>query len=319
MGKLMALLAAGTGTATVSVGGFYLVKGSGIGNTGGEGAGTNGVENLTPSSTTGSVQTTSSVKKLEFSSLEEFKTNKGYKCSPNTAIFPDDLNLDSTDNVGEFSTIKTSDEDFLGSPANESNKISSCLIINWEKKIYNAEKDKWSGTFTWTWSFANDTKGFIVTNIAKAEETGKLKLTGGAYLLKKNDSSSTWEVKYRKEVKTAKEFDGSAFEDKFPKAKADSGVSIEGETDGDYWGFIKNKDDLSKICGPESCTDAGTQEPERKLKKFVWKHNTSGDKKIAEWSHNLNWWDDMYTKNDFDLSAKLEPFKGTWIKSESVS
>lgn len=56
----------------------------------------------------------------------------------------------------------------------------------------------------------------------------QLNLTGGIYLLDKKVSgdATTWEVKWSKEVLSGKMIDKTTFEDKFPKAKANSVIKV---------------------------------------------------------------------------------------------
>lgn len=95
----------------------------------------------------------------------------------------------------------------------------------------------------------------MIVNIVKAETAGKLKLTGGAYLLEKKTDSETWEVKHGRAPVEEKELTVSNFEEKFPKVKADSGVSVGEMADSNYWGFMKDKGDLAKICDSTSCSE----------------------------------------------------------------
>lgn len=197
---------------------------------------------------------------------------------------------------------------YFGEPESDTSSIKSCLIINWEKKIYDGKK--WSGTFTWTWSFENNGKGFVVVNIAKAVIPGQLNLTGGAYLLEKPNDQE-WSVKYKKEVTTEKTFANSVFEDKFPKAKADYGVSV---GSGSYWGFVTGNSDLDNICGGSSACPLTIQDTTKELAEFKWTQTQGESKKISDWSEIWKWWDEMYTENVFNLQASLEKFTGTWGK-----
>lgn len=127
MSKLVPLLFAGAGTATVSVGGFYLVKES-VGGAGGAVA-------ANPDSTN-----------LKFDTLQKFKSNSGGKCTKD--MFGESVvdfgvevaNADKATIEGNFLGAAPSD--------NESSSTRSCLIINWEKKIDGAPNNNWRGTFT---------------------------------------------------------------------------------------------------------------------------------------------------------------------------
>lgn len=137
MGKLVSLLLAGCGASAVSVGGVYLLRRTDV-------AAVDAGSAQEESSAGAAPQKTLEEKgSLKFTTLEEFRSNKGYKCS--VSMFSGkDLNLANLTNVGDFSNS----ESFLGTPATDKSKIKSCLVINWEKKTYST--DKWTGLFTWT-------------------------------------------------------------------------------------------------------------------------------------------------------------------------
>lgn len=110
MSRLIALLAAGAGTATLSIGGFYLVR---------------GVGGVAP--TKDNPSETISVD-LSFKTLQDFKTNHGGACAKK---YFKNLSYGTTGNVIDTShSIGSSD---VNANSTEGGHPKSCLVINWER------------------------------------------------------------------------------------------------------------------------------------------------------------------------------------------
>lgn len=120
MSKLVPLLFAGAGTTTVSVGGFYLIKGNGA-------AATSVSSTDVPSEPAGS-------RNLLFDSVDKFKKEyKGFPCvnkyfkNGDTVI--DISTLES--NASDFSTTSPTSDSFFTSDLNDASATyESCLFVN---------------------------------------------------------------------------------------------------------------------------------------------------------------------------------------------
>lgn len=130
MGKLVVLLAVGSGTVTASVGGFYLLNRSGTGEDKRENSGqiqSDGV--IQERKDVGSDNTaTNALEDLKFKTLQEFKTNHGGDCAKR---YFQDLDYGSAENsIGASNVISASD---LQPSVAEDGHPKSCLVINWER------------------------------------------------------------------------------------------------------------------------------------------------------------------------------------------
>lgn len=126
MSKLIPLLLAGACTATVSVGGFYLVKNSG-GAVAGDNSTLSNLENMsTPSAAVvlGGDLTT-------FGDLSTFENNNGGSCVQHVFGV-----LDFGSKAGEIAQGNSiTDVDFSSEVSK--NDVKSCLVVNWEKTDYS--------------------------------------------------------------------------------------------------------------------------------------------------------------------------------------
>lgn len=145
MGKLIPLLFAGAGTATASVGGFYLVKSGGHHISDGNRSMVGAEDSFDPTQTAPS-DTASDT--LGFATLQEFKSGKGGVCAKR--LFGSS-GIDF-ENRGELinESKKLSDTEFT-SAESTSSSAQSCLVVDWEKTNYSVDSDtKWKGHFRWS-------------------------------------------------------------------------------------------------------------------------------------------------------------------------
>lgn len=289
MSKLISLLFAGAGTATVSVGGFYLVRGRGS-NTASDGDGS----------------TPENVQQPIVKNLEEFKQSQEDACSD--SLFG---KIDFSKGLpgAQLNTNKLSDNSFFGTQSQDENKNKSCLTISFQKKKEN-NTNKWSGIFAWSWSFVNDKKGFMTFNVAKTVANNKLNLIGGIYLLEQEGSPLQWKIKHYREIDGTdkREISTSNFSEHFPKAK--SGSSVFRIDSKDYWDFIENGAGLNDICEGGDCKV--NLSPTSISRKWLWKWSNSGNNKVGEWSENLKWFEHIYGKENFNLEENIKDFSGKW-------
>lgn len=300
MGKLVPLLFAGAGTATASVGGFYLVKGSAQ-STEGDG----------PSAPT-RIETNS----LIFDSVDAFKANwkTNSKCVKD--YFVDGFGTDEEPtSVKDLSSANVPDTNTFFKVVNDAqNPYRSCLTINWKKE--NFRDNKWKGKFTWVWTFVKGDEGFVNFNVAETVPAEKkLEFKGILYLLEKtsNSGNNRWEVKYKKDSKTDVKAGETELDQYFPK----KGININSDK-GDYWGFIMDESNkLNNMCGSEECASQEGVTPKFEVVELYWegsKTNSAGTNKLKDWSADLVWWSKIYEDSSWNLGTKVENFAGTWSK-----
>lgn len=251
MGKLIPLLFAGAGTATASVGGFYLVKGSGLAGIG---------EENSASETVGG-STTISQTNFEFEDVDAFR--KGMKNS--SCINGYFANISDANGATDMGSGSPADNLFFkaAESSTEKDPYKSCLTI--ERKVMNYEGEKWSGKFTWLWTFIREDEGFITFNIMETsdQENEKFKFTGVFYLVGKNGDS--WEIKHKKESRNNLLVTADDLETHFPKA----GDDLKNSVGGDYWGFVDSKEKLKKSCQTSACGSASASGSTFIGRKFV--------------------------------------------------
>lgn len=132
MGKLIPLFFAGAGTATASVGGFYLVKGSG------------GNENQKTNTTGGNgKQMQVEAPKLEFEDLDAFETEP-IKSKCVSTYF---TNLKAKKDAEDINESESSAGTFFNATSSADSSQQSCLKIEYRRTTYG--NNKWSGKFTW--------------------------------------------------------------------------------------------------------------------------------------------------------------------------
>lgn len=127
MGKLIALGVAGAGVAAVSVGGVYIVRGSGVGK-----------------STSDPV---APGRELLFDSVEKFENGwKNSKCVKDLfeGGFDDDDKRASAPELKSGSA--PTDGTFFDAAQDNGDPYRSCVIIDWKREDYS--NGKWKGKFT---------------------------------------------------------------------------------------------------------------------------------------------------------------------------
>lgn len=222
----------------------------------------------------------------------------------------------------------------------------SFLQINVDRKQY--KNGKWRGTLTWSWSFFSDNnKGFVTINKAEtADSNNELVLTGGFYVIHKEDSGNSWKVKYRKEIKkddsSKKILNKSNFNKYFPKPYWYTKQGGFHKYWYSNWGFVGGVGDLDKICfvNEDGCKDTDTQFVSNRSLNFEWAGGKWYDSKCTSWINSawcdyvwnwsgdingdstMQWYDYMYGQIDknFGLMDHLTPFyRGFWKKVDSFT
>lgn len=134
MNKLVPLLFAGTGTAAVSIGGFYLVKNGGIG--GVVDSGDSPARTITPDASSDT---------LDFATLQGFKDGKGGICVKK--LFGSE-GIDFGNKGEAIDASKKLDGTEFTSAESVSNPPKGCLVVNWDRTNYSSGTDtKWRGHF----------------------------------------------------------------------------------------------------------------------------------------------------------------------------
>lgn len=121
MGKTIALLAAGAGTATVSVGGFYLIQSGG--------AGAESAQIASADAGVSTEETTDMSAELSFKTLDDFKNAKGGDCAKYFANGSDLVNLSVGGSQVSASTDNNIDTNYFSNGSDG----KGCLVVNWER------------------------------------------------------------------------------------------------------------------------------------------------------------------------------------------
>lgn len=294
--------------ATVTVGGFYLVKNSGFVQK----------ESVNPSSedSQSSAQPSTIQKSnrvsttLDFATLQAFKNGKGGDCAKK--LFGVDGISFGTLGTQIGDNNKLSATEFTSSGA-EANSSKSCLVINWERTNYSVNNDtKWKGYFRWSWSFINGNKGFIVFVTTKSSS---LSLEGGFYLL---ENSSSWQVTKYKELGNNSSITRDDLDKRIPKLGTVVSLTSQSGFSTDYWGFVSGSDDIGKFCTTQSddCTSTSTS-PSLLKKSWMWEFNSkSTTSKLVDWTNNFeDWLEGLFNKEQLQIKNSLSDFTGTWEPS----
>lgn len=288
MSKLVPLLFSSVGAATVTVGGFYLVK------IGGNSVSRNNSVSSEPKIPDVDLET--------FTTLDAFENENGGSCVE--YVFGDLVFNSKTGEINQNDQI--TEVDFHSSI---SEKVKSCLIVNREKTNYSSP-NKWKGAFRWIWSFSAGNKGFAMFLTTKENS---LSLDVGFYYMENNvvqgqDSVKKWSVnKYKRVV--GKSISSDNFGNALPTVGSLITESLE-ETNRTNWGFLANKDDISKLCSASECSTEGTSSTPLK-EVWLWKKTDGASNNVTEWMGNFtNWFQEIFGGANLNLSG----FKGFWSK-----
>lgn len=240
--------------------------------------------------------------------LNEFRKGNGGGCFQ--SLFSG-INSMSDSSVADVSAESGPRTGFFDS--SKIGQSDGCLVVNWNKEEYKGTQTRWRGDFRFLWAVKQENKGFVTFTTAetKRDESGnKLLWKGMAYSLVKE--SNGWKLSEKKTVdSTDKKTDKSATDSKFPKPHSDI------TTKHPFWGFMESKEDMENICSETDCTGNKTSSFFEGY--WVWKGGSGGRaKKLKDWSSNdlssdeSSWWNNVYTKTEWDMSKVVENLTGHW-------